>query len=54
MVVLGTASMPERKISTLKAAANSDSEMIAHWTLLNSGTRMPAVSTAGSIVPRPK
>ncbi len=32
-VDFGIASMPERKISMLKAPANSDSEMIAHCTL---------------------
>jgi hypothetical protein len=38
MVVSGTASMPDRKISTLKAPANSDSDMIAHPRAPISGT----------------
>jgi hypothetical protein len=38
------ASMPERKISMLKAPANSDSEMMAHCRLETSGVEPPEPS----------
>src|SRR5207249_11340764 len=54
MVVLGTASTPDRKISTLKAPAKKDKDTIAHATLLTIGTTTPEASAAVTILPTPK
>jgi uncharacterized protein with NAD-binding domain and iron-sulfur cluster len=42
MVEKGTASMPARKISTLKAAAKNENEMTAHAKLLKGGASTPS------------
>ena len=54
IVVFGTASMPERKISTLNAPAKKDSDTIAHVTLLTIGTAVPLALVAVSRLPMPK
>ncbi len=53
-VVRGTASMPERKISTLKAPAKNDSDRIAQRHVADHGIVAPEASTLFSRLPTPK
>ena len=54
IVVRGTASMPERKISTLNAPAKKDSDTMAQVTLLTIGIGDPDTPVVDSRLPTPK